>query len=455
MAPEAPSANRGAAGLASLGLALLLVGVLGGPDRAYAARASAGGFAEVRFAAQPGVEGRWWNLVERIRPRFQADLHERISISAEVELLFVQGRNPTLEIQNIFEESDFGPLLELAEVQWPTKENESLWIDDASELFSVERLYVDFYLPIMDIRIGRQALFWGSAMMLNPTNPFPEFLLNEPWRLRAGINSIRATIPVNEDVDFTAVIATNDTFTKVRAASRLRALLPGLDVAVVAAYRGDDQDGLIGVDLRGEFGVGWWIEGSMHLAQDDHFEEIAIGIDYSFPVLDGLIVMAQYYRNGAGAGPGDDPVPIAGRLASDLPPEVADVFATDGADAAEAAAAEPKVCAPLLSGRDYVLLTVNQVFAPEVSLSVIALQNLSDGTGFVFPSLTVSPAGWLQFALNAQIPYRIWGDGGEFKPDPDTLVVSQEIGPFNQLYEADFSGLLPDATITFWARANF
>ena len=38
-----------------------------------------------------------------------------------------------------------------------------------------------------------------------------------------------------------------------------------------------------------------------HFDDDDGWgEEVAVGIDYSWPVLDGLLVRAQYYRNGTG-----------------------------------------------------------------------------------------------------------------------------------------------------------
>ena len=420
------------------------------PAPARAVGVSVGGFGEIRFSAQPGVDGVWWNLAERVRPRFQGQLHERIAVVAEVEMLFVQGRNATLEIQNILEGSDFGPLLDLAEVEWPTKANEILQIDDITDVLSVERLYVDFYLPFMDLRIGRQALFWGSAMMINPTDPFPEFLLAEPWRQRAGTNAVRATIPIKDRADFTFVLASNDIFTKVRAAGRLRLRLPFADLALVAAFRQDDLDALIGMDLRGELGVGWWFEGSLHV-RETIYEEFAVGIDYSFPLLDGFIVMAQYYRNGAGAGPKDTPDTTTVSIPIELPAELADAFASETPDAAK----DPRVFAPLLGGRDYFLLSLNLAIVREISVSAMALQNLNDGTGFAIPTVTVSPTGWLQLALSAQIPYRLWGDGGEFKPDPDSLVLSQEIGPFNQLYEADLSGLLPDATVTFWTRANF
>jgi len=414
-----------------------------------------GGFGEVRFSALPGVDGRWWNLTERLRPRLVGSLHDRISLTVEVELLLRQGRNTTREFQRTMEESDFGPLLEAADVQWPTRRNEVLWIDGIADVLEVARLYADFYLPVVDIRIGRQALFWGSAVMLNPTDPFPEFLLAEPWRQRAGTNAVRATATLNDDSDLTAVLATNDTFTRIRAAGRLRMLFPFAEIALVGAYREDDNDGLVGLDVRGELGVGWWFEGALHI---DEFvtSELAIGIDYSFPVLDGLFVIVQYYRNGYGAGRRHEPVSGTARLASTLPDELTDLLAGQAPSppgAEEEEPPEPEVFAPLLTGRDYLLVTLNQVFAPEVSLSLTALQNLSDGTGFVQPSLVVSPTGWLQLALDAQIPYRLWGDGGEFKPDPDSLVIRQDV--LGRELTADLSGLVPAATITFWTRASF
>ena len=116
-----------------LGIALLA------PAHAHAVTANVSGFGEIRFSAQPGVDGRWWNLTERVRPRFQAQLHDRIAVAAEIEMLFVQGRNPRLEIQTILEESDFGPLLALAEVEWPTYANEALQIDGISDVLGKMR----------------------------------------------------------------------------------------------------------------------------------------------------------------------------------------------------------------------------------------------------------------------------------------------------------------------------
>lgn len=63
--------------------ALVLAVVLALPVPSRAAEGSAGGFAEVRFSANPGVTGTWWGLIERVRPRFRAELHQRISLFTE------------------------------------------------------------------------------------------------------------------------------------------------------------------------------------------------------------------------------------------------------------------------------------------------------------------------------------------------------------------------------------
>jgi|GEM_PF-998054 len=430
---------------------LALCAALALPSSAWAAGASAGGFVEVRFAASPGADGQWWQLVERFRPRFEVEIVPRVSIYTEVEFAMAQGRNPTLELQRTLDESDFGPLLDAAGWQWPTKKNTFLQIDDIRDVLFVERLYVDVYLPGVDIRVGRQALFWGSALMLNPTDPFPQLLIAEPWRPRQGTNAIRATVPLSKGKhDFTAVLAANDSFTAIRAAARLRLRLSFADLAIVAAFRGDDIDGLIGVDLRGNLGVGYWLEAALHIDDTVH-EEIAIGIDYSFPVLQSFVVALQYYRNGAGAGPKDEPTATNSALGGSL--DLAD-SPLGAAFGASDNAPQPETFAPLLGGRDYLLLSVSLGIVNEVSASLFTLQNLSDGTGFIVPTVNVIPTGWLSLSLSAQIQYRLWGDGGEFKPDKDDLILTADAGPLGEL-TADLSGLLPAANVTLWTRINF
>lgn len=416
--------------------------------------AEAAGYAELRFAAMPGVDGTWWSLSERLRPRFEASLHERVRLVAEGELRLTQGRHTQTEFQDAVDESDFAPLLELAECTWPEDENTRLHINTVGDYLSIERLYLDLYLPGVDLRIGRQPLFWGSAAMLNPTDPFPELLVTEPWRPRRGTNAIRALVPLDADSDLTTVVGTSDLFSAVRLAGRWRRTVGPVDLAFVAAYRGDDEDGLFGIDLRGNTGIGWWFEGALHMQPGGVREELAIGIDYSFPVLDGLVLVAQYYRNGRhGAG--------TSALARGIepphchPPEAEGATVSTDLSTLLFPTGGTATFAPLLSGSDYLMLAVTQIFARELSLSVTALQNLEDGTGLLVPTLTARPWGFVEIAASAQIGYRLGEEGGEFRPDDKSLVRTFDLGPLLGERTLDLRGLAPDATISVWTRFSF
>jgi hypothetical protein len=254
------------------------------------------GFGELRLSAFPGAEGDTWQLVERFRPTLSMDIDERVKLVATIEAALHQGRDVNKELQ----ESQLGLLLTAAGCEFPQQNNSVLRIDSAADYLAVDRLYFDFYLDFADIRVGRQALNWGSAQFFNPTDPFPQVLLAEPWRPRQGVNAVRVNVPFGERHDATAVVAGNDAFTTLRAAAKLRFNWLETDWALVAAYRGDRDTGLVGIDIRGTLELGYWLEAAYLLGSNPH-EELSVGIDYSFPILERAVLFAQYYRNGAGS----------------------------------------------------------------------------------------------------------------------------------------------------------
>ena len=236
----------------------------------------------------------------RLRPDFTAELTERLALSATLEVGLTQGRSLQREVERAVTASPLGPLLEEAQCVWPQEGNRTLSISSAGDYLSVDRLYLDAYLPWADVRVGRQAINWGSAFVVNPTDPFPEVLLLDPWRPRAGVNAVRATVPVGESLQIQAVVGSNDDSTAVRTAGRASLTVGVTDLSWVGAWRQETGDGIIGADVRGTLGVGFWLEAALHL-DSQSFEEIAVGVDYSFPVLERLLVILQYYRNGNGA----------------------------------------------------------------------------------------------------------------------------------------------------------
>jgi len=403
------------------------------------------GFVEVRAHASVGVDGEPVQVIERVRPELAAEISDRVALSTTVELGLSQGRNLQDEVERTLTESDLGPVLDALGCTWPEPENTFLGISAAEDYLRVERLYLDVYLPQADLRLGRQALQWGSAVLVNPTDPFPEVLLVEPWRPRAGVNALRATVPVGEGHQLQAVVGTDDTFRKVRLAGRATMNALDTDFSLVSAWRQESDEGLVGLDIRGTLGVGFWVEGAVHL-REDPYEEVAVGVDYSFPVLDTLVVTGQYYRNGAGSKE-VDPEDLTNGIGAAIEPP-------DCGDAGDLfTAAEPDPFAPFFRGRDYGLLSVLLAFSPEVSATALWVQNLGDGSGLIVPVLSTFPTGWLEVSLAGQIPLSLWGDGGELHPADDDLVWAVDTG--GDPIEVDLSGLVPDATLILWTRLNF
>jgi hypothetical protein len=458
-------------GFQGLGVSLLaLAGIIATPLSSYAQDSNEGtvsGFAEVRGITQVGAKGEPFQGIERVRSSFDAPLGERVSLVTTVEAELTQGRDLQTEFERLFNESPIvtDGWFDLLECSWPDPHaNTTLQIDDARDYLRLDRFYLDVYLPGIDLRIGRQAVQWGSAQMINPTDPFPEVLFTTPWRFRQGVNSVRATIPFKAH-QVQLFLGTSDLFDATRAATRATFNALQTDWSVVAAYRGETGERMVGADIRGTLGVGYWIEAAVHMPTDDVpttrwrsdeveacgsgcvWEEVAIGVDYSFPVLDLFVVGAQYYRNGSGL-PNLSGIGLGGPVGGAL-----QVPTCDNSSSVSFMETPTVVdpYRPFTSGRDYVILNTKLTFIPELSTSLVALQNLGDGSGYFIPQLTTLPTGWLEIAVVGQVPYQLWGDYGEFRPNPNDLI----IGEPDAGLEVDLNGLLADATVVLWARVNF
>lgn len=403
------------------------------------------GFGELRLSLFPGADGRAFQTIERLRPSMTTELSERVKLVATIEAGIRQGRDTAFEFERALRGSAFGPLLEAANCEFPQPENGFLRINNAHDYLAVDRLYFDIYTDLADVRIGRQALNWGSAQFFNPTDPFPQVLLAEPWRPRSGVNALRVSVPFGDLNDFTAVAASNDAFTAARAAGRLRINWLDTDFALVGAYRGDQSNGLVGVDIRGTLELGYWLEAAYFIGPKPH-EELSVGVDYSFPILERALIFLQYYRNGAGS-------PDPSRYAPSQSVGAIAAPSCENTTLPLSGAAEPDPFAPFTKGRDYLIASASLVVLVDLSSTLALVQNLNDGSGLLVPTVTYAALDWLDVSMSAQVPFALRG-GGEFKPSAKDLSLELE-APDGELLRADLSGLVPAATITLWSRASF
>ena len=382
------------------------------------------GFAEVRLQGYAGIEADVPLLVvERFRPTFSAPLTDRIQLTTTIEAGLSQGWRATDALADVFAEAGLPPQFADA-FAIDERDNRGLAVSKAGDYLAVDRLALEIYTPAADARLGRQALNWGSAFAVNPSDPFPEVLLTEPWKPRSGVNALRVDIPFGDLNSLILVAGSDDAFLHPRLAGRVTVNLAQTDWSLVGAWREEADEGIAGIDIKGTLGVGFWFEGVVHIS-DDPYEEFAAGLDYSFPVLEQLIVTGQYYRNGSGTVGGTTP-------------SILD---------------ERRPFAPAFSGRDYGMFSVSAGFTPEVAASALWIQNLDDGSAFVVPTVTVFPTDAFEISLAAQLPLALSG-GGEFKPSDEQLTIDLPL-PDSTVATVDLDSVTPDATVILWSRFNF
>lgn len=385
------------------------------------------GFAELRLQGYVGTDSDVpLLLVERLRPSFSAPLTDRIGLSTTVEAGLGQGWTAAGALADLVEQEGLSESI-LAAAPGADPGSAPLGVTAADDYLSVDRLYVEFLTRKADMRIGRQALNWGSGFVVNPSDPFPEVLLTEPWKPRSGMNAVRVDVPIGDLSGAQLVAGSDDAFRHPRLAGRITLNALQTDWSAVGAWREEAGEGIVGLDIKGTLGVGFWLEGVVHLSEDaDPFEELAVGLDYSLPVLEQLVLTAQYYRNGSGS--------------------------RDAQAAPLLQAPEP--FSPAFRGRDYLMAAVSAGLTRDLSASALWMHNLSDGTAFAVPTLSLATAGNIDLSLAGQIPLSLTGEGGEFSPADEDLVVALPAED-GGLVSADLSGIVPAATLILWTRFNF
>lgn len=398
--------------------------------------AELGGYAEVRFSYQAGVEGVPWSLTERLRPRFELAPSDRVTAEVVVEGNLVQGRDLSHELGTLVMESPLGETLDDAGCGYERAPR----YDAATDVFSVERLHVDWNLPAADISVGRQALRWGSGLVFHPTDLYAEVLVTEPWREPRGVNAVKVDVPVGESTVM-AVLAVDDDLSglydgsvdaagDIPVSGAVKATLRALETDwAVIAQAGTDGDWFAGADLRGTLGVGWWVEGGWH--GEAAAPEVVVGVDYSFPILSRFYLAAEYRYDGTGAKPED--YDFNQRMTgATLPFDCEFLVTTEGTRQT--------------LGQHYADGAVQILFTEDVGLTTSVVVNLLDGTGVLVPDAQLFLGERFTVHAGAQVPF---GEDGEYRPTAEdlTYTVGQD--------QVDLSPLFPDATVLGWVRYSF
>ena len=172
---------------------------------------------------------------------------------------------------------------------------------------NLDRASVQFSTDFADFSIGRDAIAWGSARIINPTDIIAPYTYDQlDTEDRVGVDAIRVRIPIGVmgEVDTGYIFGNKFNFDK--SAVFLRTQLNAVETDFSILLLEFQRDLLVGFDIaRGIGGAGFWLETAYVFTEpfDDsdapkNYLRTSVGFDYSFG--GETYAFIEYHFNGAG-----------------------------------------------------------------------------------------------------------------------------------------------------------
>lgn len=244
----------------------------------------------------------------RLRLKLAAQPSKSLSLDVEYDL------SPRIQDARLFGESQFLPGLTLGGYRFvdlrgrlypgPGKTPESFAL-----FHNLDRLVLRLKTGRADILIGRQAIAWGSARVVNPTDILAPFAFNElDKEERTGVDAVRVRISLGnlEEIDVGAVAG--DGFRARTSAFFLRGKVHVLETDVAAVTMAFRDHWMIGLDLaRSVGGAGTWVEAAYVVpsvlrrttSDERGYLRASAGLDYNFSAR--VYGFAEYHFSSAGS----------------------------------------------------------------------------------------------------------------------------------------------------------
>ena len=173
---------------------------------------------------------------------------------------------------------------------------------------NLDRASVQFSTDFADFSIGRDAIAWGSARIINPTDIIAPYTYDQlDTEDRVGVDTIRVRIPVGVMGEVDTGYIFGDRFNFDKSAIFLRTQLNAVETDFSILLLAFQRDLLVGIDIaRGIGGAGFWLETAYVFAEPFHdnsdtlnnYPRTSVGFDYSFG--GETYTFIEYHFNGAG-----------------------------------------------------------------------------------------------------------------------------------------------------------
>lgn len=254
------------------------------------------------------------SLTGSVSNRFRIDALWELTGNTFLDLAY--DFSPRIQDGSLFD--DDSPLLRPDPLMYRIADLERrLYPDDDSDarafaiFHNLDRAVLSVSTELADFYVGRQAIAWGSARVINPTDVLAPFAFSElDIEDRTGIDAIRVRIPTGMmgEIDLGYVCGKDARFASSALYARTRFYAVKTDITLMAV---DFRENLLtGIDLaRSIGGAGAWIEcaivfvDAFHNSQREHtrnYTATTCGIDYN--LTGALYGFCEYHFNTSGAG---------------------------------------------------------------------------------------------------------------------------------------------------------
>ncbi|TNE56752.1 MAG: hypothetical protein EP340_10910 [Alphaproteobacteria bacterium] len=276
------------------------------------------------------------------------------------------------------------------------------WGDDKAVLLqNLDRFNLQYAQDFGTITFGRQAIAFGSARFLSPTDILEPFLVSTlDQEYRVGVDALRFEKPLGDfsELDMGIVLGHEWRADESAAFLRARTSTGGSDLEAVVVLQ--NRWAMVGGGIERALGnFGFWAEAAyVHALDGDDYTRASFGLDHSFG--DNIIGMVEYHYSGAGESDPDDYIGLAGTQA----------FQKGGV---------------FLAGEHYLVPAVTWIATPLLSVSASGFFNLSDESAFLRlgGEYSLSEDLYMDFGVNAA-----FGEGGRASPLPPYLTLGSEFG---------------------------
>ena len=359
-----------------------------------------------------------------VNNRLRLEMEYRPATRISVD--FAYDVSPRIQDKRLFEQGFLSPGLTLPEYRL-TDFRDVLYpgpgeIPESFALYhNLDRLSVTVRTSRADIILGRQAVAWGSARVINPTDIIAPFSFNElDKEERQGVDAVRVRIPLGTMDELDLGVVAGRKFVPGKSAFFIRGKTYQLKTDISGLLIAFRNHLLLGLDLaRSLGGAGIWVEAAWVIPEafregrqekDEGYVRFSSGLDYS---LSGTTYgFIEYHFSSAGSGRPEDYISLFGTSSY-------------------------RDAAVYLLGRHYLNLGATAQVSPLILFTGLVIFNLNDGSAVLAPQLEyniaeniyLSAGGYIGFGKKPEILPPAAGSTpllwrSEFGSYPDLLFTS-------------------------------